>query len=122
MRRQVTTVLLLLAGLAMGCHSHGDDQSELPIANLGERPDDVLHMVAHGVHTRLTYKATQPGTVYLYDFDTGQKLFSEHLETNQTFTVEPDGRATIDKQPVTLEHLTNATDDYRLYFAREDLK
>ena len=116
-----------LTVLLVGCQpSHDDagapDQRITDIAS-GERPNDSLHLVAHGVNTKLSFKATQPGTVYLYDFDTGQQIFSERLEPKQTFTFDPEpGRATIDKQAVTLEHVTNNRDEYKLYFDRQEFR
>ena len=122
----LTRFALILAAFVFlpGCQSRqsGAGAPDQPIADIasGEQPNDTLHVVGHGAGEKLTFKATQPGTIYLYDFDTGQKIFSERLEAKQTFTFDPQAsRATIDNQTVTLDHITNGRDEYRLYFDRQ---
>ena len=97
---------LLLAGCA--------SQDEVTRPGLG--PD--LREVAKTRGKHLEYKADRKGTLYLYDYDTGEFLVSVPVNAGDTFVLEPaSNRALLDKQLLDLESPANAYDDYRLYLA-----
>lgn len=116
MRNSQVLVLVTFAGLALvaGCHSSGTKPNEPTNVN----PN--LRMVAEGANKTLTFKAGHPGELYVYDLDTGEYVFQGHLAPGEQFVIEPDSdHATIDKQPVGLQHDTNSRDTYRLYFSQQ---
>ena len=99
--------LMLLAGCA-------PKPAENNLPGLG--PD--LREVAKTKGTRLEYKADRAGTLYLYDYNTGQFLVTLPVKSGETFVLEPaSSRALLGKDTIDLDYPANAFDDYRLYFA-----
>lgn len=79
-----------------------------------------LQLVANGKNKELSYKAKQPGMLYLYDPDSNEFVFRGRVNAGEQFVFEPGSSlAMIDKQRIELEHPTNDRDEYRLYFATQ---
>jgi len=79
---------------------------------------DNVPLVAEGRNKQLSFKAKQAGTLVLYDPDADQFLFQGPLAAGQQFVFEPaSGLATIDKERVDLDHVTNDRDNYQVFFS-----
>lgn len=122
--------VLFSALLAGGCASRSSDASadaaykpipgEMDIAGKATDEKDPLRLVAHGINKQLSYKASEPGTLYVYDFDNNRFVYVGPLNAGEQFVLEPaSNRATVNKQPVPLVHDTNDRDQYRVYFSRQ---
>lgn len=110
-----------MIGPGFGC------QREEPIPNYTSgRPSangpasESIPLVAEGRNAQLTYKAKHAGILDLYDPDSNQFLFQGPLAAGQQFVFEPaSGRATIDKEPIDLDHPTNNRDNYQIFFVEK---
>jgi hypothetical protein len=78
---------------------------------------DQTKLVAQGVNKQLSYKVPKLGQIILFDQTTGQFLYHGTVSSGEMFVFEPaSSRATINKQTVDLDHVTNERDEYRLYY------
>lgn len=106
-------LVVALASMAGGC---GPSKPAMDSGAPGLGPD--LHEVGKTTGTRLEYKADRDGTLYLYDYSSGQFLLRLPVNSKETFVFEPDSsRAMLGKQPVDLDVTANPFDEYRLYMA-----
>ena len=67
----------------------------------------------------LSYRATEDGTVYLYDTDSRTHLDTQRVRKGQRYTIDPDRSiATLDGKTV-WDRTMNPRHTHRLYFDRE---
>jgi hypothetical protein len=107
--------VVLFAGILLtGC---SQPVGAAPDEQVTSNVEKNLRLVASGTNMPLTFKADRPGTLRVYDFQNDQYLFTGALKAGDQFTLVPQAdHATVNKEPVFLEHATNRYDEYRLYF------
>lgn len=120
--RQIVSIsVLCLVCVAAGCqpaetipnYTSGRPAVSVPAG-------DNVPLVAEGRNKQLSFKAKQAGTLDLYDPDANQFLFHGPLAAGQQFVFDPaSGLATIDKERVDLDHVTNNRDNYQVFFSEQ---
>jgi hypothetical protein len=116
-KNRISLIHALLLSMAPVLFLAGCGPKQAGNASLSGLGQD-LREVAKTKGTHLEYKADRAGKLYLYDYDTGQFLFSAPVNADETFILEPaSNRALLGKDPVELDYPANAFDDYRLYLA-----
>lgn len=113
-RAMSVCVALLSVNLLSGC---SQPSAAPPDEQVTSNVEKNLRLVASGTNMPLTFKADRPGTLRVYNFRTGEYLYTGTLKAGEQFTLVPQADyATLDKQAVFLDHATNRYDEYRLYF------
>jgi len=113
-RPLLCSVLLSASWIGTGC---GPAAAPPPNEQATENVDNNLRLVGSGINTPLNFKADHAGVIRVYDFQKGDYLYSGPLKAGDQFTLNPEADyATLNKQPVFLDHATNRYDEYRLYF------